>query len=172
MSLIRSMNYIPESKDGVLLQIAGGHGNTEEYQKITELAKECPCEVEFLGKLSQTELAKVFQQGDIFVLPSFYEGLPLVLIEAMACGLQAVCTDLPGIQKWLERNLPGNEVVYVKPPQMENEDEPVKADLPEFEQKLAEAILRAKSCQSVKEEVIQRLSWEGVCKRLIKLWNK
>ena len=41
-----------------------------------------------------------------------------------------------------------------------------------FEQKLAEAILRAKSCQSVKEEVIQRLSWEGVCKRLIKLWNK
>lgn len=172
MSLIRSMNYIPEAKERVLLQIAGGHGNTEEYRKITELAEECSCKVEFLGKLSQTELAKVFRQGDVFVLPSFYEGLPLVLIEAMACGMQTVCTDLPGIQEWVERNIPGNEVVFVTPPEMENEDEPVKAALPEFEQKLAEAVLRAANCKSVKEEVLQKLSWEGVCKRLIKLWTK
>lgn len=170
MSLIRSMNYIPEAEERVLLQIAGGHGNTEEYQKITELAEECPCEVAFLGKLSQTELAKVFRQGDVFVLPSFYEGLPLVLIEAMACGMQTVCTDLPGIQEWVERNVPGNEVVFVTPPEMENEDEPVKAALPEFEQKLADAVLRAANCKSVKEEVLRKLSWEGVCKRLIQLW--
>lgn len=172
MSLIRAMNYIPEAKERVLLQIAGGHGNTSEYQQIKELAEACPCEVEFLGKLSQPELAEVFCQGDVFVLPSFYEGLPLVLIEAMACGMRAVCTDLPGIQEWVDGNVPGNEVVFVTPPEMENEDEPVKAALPEFEQKLAEAVLRAANCKSVKEEVIQKLSWEGVCKRLIKLWTK
>lgn len=172
MSLIRSMNYIPDVKERVLLQIAGGHGNTSEYQQIKELAEACPCEVEFLGKLSQPELAKVFCQGDVFVLPSFYEGLPLVLIEAMACGMRAVCTDLPGIQEWLGKNLPANEVVYVKPPRMENEDEPVQADLPEFEQKLADAILLAKNCRPVEKEALRNLSWEGVCQRLLYLWNR
>lgn len=172
MSLIRAMNYIPEAKERMLLQIAGGHGNTSEYQQIKELAEACPCEVEFLGKLSQPELAEVFCQGDVFVLPSFYEGLPLVLIEAMACGMRAVCTDLPGIQEWLGKNLPANEVVYVKPPRMENEDEPVQADLPEFEQKLADAILLAKSCRPVEKEALRNLSWEGVCQRLLYLWNR
>ena len=88
----------------------------------------------------------------------------------MACGMQTVCTDLPGIQEWVERNVPGNEMVFVTPPEMENEDEPVKAALPEFEQKLADAVLRAANCKSVKEEVLRKLSWEGVCKRLIQLW--
>ena len=37
----------------------------------------------------------------VFVLPSFYEGLPLVLVEALACGCRLVCTDLPGVRSGL-----------------------------------------------------------------------
>lgn len=172
MSLLRAIAFFPDAKERVLLQIAGGHGDTEEYKKIFHMAEECPCEVVFLGKLSQMDLAEVFRQGDVFVLPSFYEGLPLVLIEAMACGMRAVCTDLPGIREWLDKSLPGNEIVYVKPPKMVNEDEPVKEELPGFEKRLAEAVLKAESAGLVDERELQKLSWDGVCTRLIKLWSK
>jgi len=95
-----------------------------------------------------------------------------VLIEAMACGMRVVCTDLPGIQKWMGKSLPGNEILYVEPPRMKNEDEPEKEDLPNFEKRLAEAVLHAESCQTADEQELQKLSWEAVCSRLIELWSQ
>ena len=41
-------------------------------------------------------LAEVFRQSDVFALPSFFEGLPLVTMEAMACGCKVVCSQIPG----------------------------------------------------------------------------
>ena len=47
----------------------------------------------FLGSLQQEALAEVFRQSDVFALPSFFEGLPLVTMEAMACGCIVVGTN-------------------------------------------------------------------------------
>jgi len=62
MSLLKAMSYFPNAKERIQLQIAGGHGDEEEYKKIVYMAEECPCEVIFLGNLSQVELAKVFNR--------------------------------------------------------------------------------------------------------------
>ena len=169
-SLLRSLHHIPDAADRVELLLAGGHGNEKEYGEICELARQCPCSVTFLGRLSHKDLAKELNQSDIFVLPSFYEGLPLVVIEAMACGLKVVCTDLPGIKDWLQANLPTNEVVFVRPPKMRNEDEPREEELPEFEQRLAAAILKAQKTKVPEEEELKKISWDGLCQRLIKMW--
>ena len=61
--------------------------------------------VVFLGTLPQEQLAGVLQAADVFVLPSFYEGLPLVVIESLACGCRVVTTDLPGIDSWMPEGL-------------------------------------------------------------------
>ena len=170
-SLLRSLHYLPDATKRVELLLAGGYGNEKEYEEICELAKQCPCKVTFLGRLSHKDLARELNQSDIFVLPSFYEGLPLVVIEAMACGLRVVCSDLPGIQNWLSTNLPTNEVVFVRPPKMRNEDEPREEELPGFEQRLAEAVLKAQKTKVPDEEELKRISWDGLCQHLIKMWQ-
>ena len=169
-SLLRAMRLLrkPEKYE---LALAGGYGNRDEYAAICRLAEVCPCCVTFLGKLTHPELAHEMTRSDVFILPSFYEGLPLVLIEAMACGLKTVCTDLPGIRPWLDRAIPGNGTVFVKPPRMYLEDEPYPEDLPGFEQALAQAIETVCHRPTPDPELIRQVSWDGLCEKYCAIWS-
>lgn len=52
--------------------------------------------VRFHGRADAAELRQLYQKADVFVLPSEREGMPLVLLEAMAMGLPIIATDIPG----------------------------------------------------------------------------
>ncbi len=51
--------------------------------------------VRFLGHLDTKELKFLYNAADLLVFPSFYEGFGLPPLEAMACGLPAVVSDIP-----------------------------------------------------------------------------
>jgi glycosyltransferase involved in cell wall biosynthesis len=55
--------------------------------------------VEFAGGLLGADLVKAYADADAFVLPSDKEGMPLVVLEAMAAGLPVVATDVPGTRE-------------------------------------------------------------------------
>jgi alpha-maltose-1-phosphate synthase len=62
--------------------------------------------VHVLGPQSQQTVAKLYGASDMLLLPSVGEGYPLVIQEAMACGLPVICGDEsaradPGAAKWL-----------------------------------------------------------------------
>jgi glycosyltransferase involved in cell wall biosynthesis len=61
--------------------------------------------VQFLGSVPNVDLPNVYSAADVFVLPSFYEGLPKVMLEAMACEKPVVATNLPGISAILTKDL-------------------------------------------------------------------
>jgi glycosyltransferase involved in cell wall biosynthesis len=58
--------------------------------------------VRFHGELPQTEVAELMRQADLLVLPSLFENLPCVLIEAMASGLPFVASDVGGIGELID----------------------------------------------------------------------
>jgi glycosyltransferase involved in cell wall biosynthesis len=64
------------------------------------------------GVVGQEEIRDYYRQADIFVLPSFAEGVPGVLMEAMAMGLPVVTTRIAGIQELVEDGYSG----FVVPP--------------------------------------------------------
>ena len=178
-SLIRSLSLLKKGPEYRLL-LAGGYGSEKEYEHIRTLAKKAPYPVEFLGRLDQKTLAEEMNRADIFVLPSFYEGLPLVLIEALACGMELICTDLPGIRPWMDKNVPNHGGIFVSPPEMEYEDEPTEETLPLFEAALARAIgqktaellgpdstERKKRRREELEAPLSKISWEGLCRKIL-----
>lgn len=168
--LLRSLKLLPFAPSELVVDLAGGYNSEDELATMKELAAQAPYEVNFLGKLPQEELADAYRRADIFVLPSFFEGLPLVLVEALACGCVAVTTDLPGIQPWLSQALPEAPVFYVEPPRIVNADEPVAAELPGFEERLAvaleEAAAMVAACEGTPTEC-RHLSWSALAAAMV-----
>lgn len=53
-------------------------------------------QIEFMGYLTRTELDKFLSNVDLFVMPTRAEGLPRVIIEAMAKGIPCITTPVSG----------------------------------------------------------------------------
>jgi len=166
-SLLRAVDALA-APEQVELTLAGGYSTKAEYDGIVEQARGCRCVVHFPGRLPQERLAAAYRASDVFVLPSFYEGLPLVVIEALACGCKVVVTDLPGIRPWLQANVPDAPVWYVEPPAMRNVDEPEPDALPAFETRLAAAIGETLEAPATPCDVAG-LSWDSLARRALLL---
>jgi|694.fasta_scaffold114075_2 colanic acid/amylovoran biosynthesis glycosyltransferase len=63
--------------------------------------------VNFAGAVDQEHILEVYRDADIFVLPSFAEGLPVVLMEAMAMGIPCVTTAITGIPELIQHRQNG-----------------------------------------------------------------
>jgi colanic acid/amylovoran biosynthesis glycosyltransferase len=68
--------------------------------------------VRFLGYQSSDHVRCLLQETDVFVLPSFAEGVPVVLMEAMASGVPVVSTRVAGVAELVEHGVSG----FVVPP--------------------------------------------------------
>lgn len=168
-SLLAALDALPADVPPAHLGCIGGYSDQAEYDRIRARAARCRVPVVFHGRVSQDDLVRGYNGAHVFVLPSFYEGLPLVVVEALACGCRVVVTDLPGIRPWLDAALPGAPVTYVEPPRMVGVDEPDPAALPAFERRLAAALADAIRAGAPEPFDTTPLSWDALAARMIAL---
>jgi len=91
LALLEALKGSPYSLD-----IVGG-GEEEKCLKL--FVKENNLNVNFLSIISHRQLPEILNRHEAFILPSLYEGMPKVLLEAMACGLPVIGTNVEGIRE-------------------------------------------------------------------------
>lgn len=102
--LIDSFNQVQKIKDNISLKIIGdGELRTEIERRIKKYNLQD--KIELLG--IKENVVDYMNDSDIFVLSSNYEGLPLVLLEAMACKLPIISTKVGGVIDIIENNKNG-----------------------------------------------------------------
>ncbi len=139
--LLHAFEEIQKECSNELKLYIAGSGEGHECDEILIQAKNLNKSIKILGQLDQKKLAEFLQECDIFVLPSFYDGFPKVLLESLACGCKAVVTDLPGIREHLQETLGEiKSISFVPRPVMKSIDEPFQEALPEFITNLNKAI--------------------------------
>jgi glycosyltransferase involved in cell wall biosynthesis len=105
-TLLRAFARLP---DPARLRIAGSGAEEQALRELTATLG-IDDQVEFLG--FQSDVQPWLRQADGFVLSSLWEGLPMTVLEASACGVPVVATDVPGTR---EAVLDG-ETGYLAPP--------------------------------------------------------
>ncbi len=160
-----------ERIDGVTLHVAGS-GSGEEADALRLRMEAMAPRVVLHGHLDQPALAALMRRSACFVLPSFYEGLPLVVVEAAAAGCRVVCTDLPTVWEDVAPAL-GGAIELVPLPRLHGPDEPEAADLPRFVDDLTKA-LRTAIAQGPLEAAPSTLggfTWSAVFHRVEQAWR-
>jgi len=85
--------------------LAGKGPDEEEYKKkFNDLLGKS---FDFRGVVGGESKSSAFKDCDVFLLPSFFEGLPIALLEAMSFGLVPVTTDVGSIGNVVKHNIDG-----------------------------------------------------------------
>lgn len=83
------------------LRVLGDGLHRPEYEKMTA-ALGLGDQVYFFGHVSSGEVWQHLQASDLFVMPSLTEGMPRAMLEAMACGVPCVGSNVGGIPELLD----------------------------------------------------------------------
>lgn len=137
--LIAAMVEVPDA-----LLVLAGDGSAADAFKARAEALGIAARVRFLG--SRSDMPEVYPAFDIACLPSRNEGLPLSVLEAQACGIPVVASDVGSVRTGI---CPGSGVLVP----------------PENPQALAEAIrdmLAAPRAADPRAFVLQHFSWAGM----------
>jgi glycosyltransferase involved in cell wall biosynthesis len=103
------IEVIVKNKDrfrGRIKLLIGGNG---EVKLLKDLIKKYHIEdiIEFIGWISGKEKTEVLNNSDVFILPSYHEGLPISILESMSYGKVIISTNVGGIPEIVKNKVNG-----------------------------------------------------------------
>lgn len=170
--LVEAFRLLHRAKPNTYLSIYGAP--SAENAARLRAATEGQAGITVHGAVPQAELAQLLREADIFVLPSYYEGIALSAVESLASGLRAVTTEIEPLMALLGGEVNRSGVIeYVRGPRVVDTDKPVPEDLPAFVERLAAALQVQVECVERGDafpppvvEKLAQLSWHGVIAKL------
>ena len=156
--LLQSLAQLKQKRQDFSLEIVGDGPNREEYEKLT-MELDLEKEVKFNGLKSKSEIAEFMRNSDFFILPSLWENLPCVLIEAMASGLPIIASNIGGIPEILNKDIG----ILIKPKDVDELTKAINHMLDHYQNY---------SSKKISKYAKENFSNEVVGKRLDKIYRK
>lgn len=149
--LIRATAMVSQHLPNLRLLIIGNGIQRAELERLIEQL-EFNDKAQILGFVPHNQIATYLNMADVFVIPSLYEPLGIVTIEAMACGIPVIGSDVDGIPDVIED---GKNGILVPP----GDDKQLAEAIMRL---LADEDTRNKFAQKGLETVKQKFLWEIV----------
>lgn len=104
--LARAFVKVARQRDDVRLILLNGGSQGANIRKILQSGG-VEEYVTFGGQISQTELPRWYHMADLYISPSHVDGSSVSLMEALACGLPCLVSDIPANKEWVFENKNG-----------------------------------------------------------------
>jgi L-malate glycosyltransferase len=101
--LVRAFVKVAQQNEHVDLILLNGGSQSGKLQQILQAGGVLD-RVTFGGQVSQTDLPRWYHMADLFVSPSHVDGSSVSLMEALACGLPCLVSDIPANKEWVVEN--------------------------------------------------------------------
>lgn len=165
--LLRVWNTIVRSRNqGILLlvgpSIVEGRQGSQFYSDLQRYVRLNALEehVRFAGE--QSDIAPYLQAADVFFFPSHREGMPNVLLEAMACGLPCIASRASGIRDLIDNGVDGFTIPAT--------DEDAFTD--KLQELLENQAMRLAIGNRAREKIRERFSLAGIAERYQQLYRR
>jgi len=152
-------SYVKESQSDLNLVIVGKKdwGYDKAYQVATE--EEILSRIVFTDYVYDEDLPTIYNLAEFFVLPSFYEGFGLPVLEAMSCGRPVICSNVSSLPE-----ISQDAAILIDPHSVSD---------------LKEALRRLDSSKEIREEYSSRalkrakeFSWEDAAAKTVEVYKK
>jgi glycosyltransferase involved in cell wall biosynthesis len=104
--LARAFVKVAQQKDNVDLILLGIGSQGPKLRQIFQSGGVLE-RVTFGGQISQTDLPRWYHMADLYISPSHVDGSSVSLMEALACGLPCLVSDIPANKEWVFENQNG-----------------------------------------------------------------
>ena len=97
---------ISRQRNDVIFAVVGSGGEEARLKAICK-DNRSQHKIRFFGNLGRNEVLSLMSISDLFVLPSWSEGFPMVILEAMSVGLPVISTDVGAIPEIITNGIHG-----------------------------------------------------------------
>lgn len=158
-SALRAFQIVRKSFPSARFVIAG---SGPERQALETLAAELGLAdaVTFVGRVENDDMAKLYHEADLMVNPSLADNMPISILEALACGVPVVSTNVGGIPRLVEH---GKTALLVSPQR--------PADMANAILSLLLDPMKAASLKEAGAEAVRQYTWEKVRLHLLDVYH-
>jgi starch synthase len=153
---LKSLSAVRETVQPVVAGQFRADREREELLKRSGLPESTIRSIVFTGAVSNSELRALYHSADLFVYPTKGDTLPLVVLEAMACGLPIVSTTVGGVPYMVGRD----EGILLSPDDPDAVARAVNA-------LLGDPVRRDSMAKSARKNVLTRFRWAEAARKAV-----
>lgn len=137
--LIKAFRLLEKKDNNVELELIGNL-KEEDRPRVEALVGDSK-KIKIYNAVDQVHLGEIMRHKDIFILPSYFEGLGLIAVEALGSGLRVVATEIEGLIEFLGDKINNSEIIeYIAMPTIYDTDKAVEEEKTAFVNRIVGAL--------------------------------